>query len=202
MCVHTPRFHSTRKQQRLARAASWLALFNKLRSKESVTKLWRWGGSARASCCYSSKPFKVSHPHDHVVFQLAGGANHHTKGMALTHFLNITLLRRRSGLAFGAIYSAGTNPTVRLICRITGGGVRAKVQWLTGRRLCMGNLIAIKYVVEIYVEYNQHHMVKLMGDCIRASTVEPQQFKTNSKNVFPCWKDVSLMQISQIWYLF
>lgn len=64
----------------------------------------------------------------------------------------------------------------------------------------MGNLIAIKYVVEIYVEYNQHHMVKLMGACIRASTVEPQQFETNSKSVFPCWKDVGLMQISQIWY--
>lgn len=60
----------------------------------------------------------------------------------------------------------------------------------------MGNLIAIKYVVEIYVEYNQHHMVKLMGYCIRA--VEPQQFETNSKNGFPCWKDVGLMQISQI----
>lgn len=132
VCVHTPLLRSTWKQQRLASAASPVSALHKLRSKESVTKLWRWGGSIRASCC-SSLAFSKWVSLTTTLFSSLRGTESSPKAGSDSFPRCYITLRRHSRFSFWSDLQCGRRlgSWIALICRITGEGarVRAKMPW-------------------------------------------------------------------------
>lgn len=133
VCVHTPLLRSTWKQQRLASAASSVSALHKLRSKESVTKLWRWGGSIRAACCCSSLAFSKWVSLTTTLFSSLRGTESSSKAASDSLPRYYITLKRHSGFSFWSDLQCGRRLSgwIALICRITGEGVRvrAKMPW-------------------------------------------------------------------------